>query len=175
MKRLFNEIPCIKGERIVLKKITPEYTEALREMASSEEIYKYEPAFLFERLYDAEYVIEHLYDHNLNQSLFLGIFLEEEFCGIAELYNFRDNIHSVSIGCRLLKRYWGRGLGPEAVKMLVDYIHSETDIETIAASSMPANRGSAGLLKKCGFTLLESEAEEDWGYEKPLTTYKWII
>lgn len=50
----------------------------------------------------------------------------------------------------------------------------KTDIESITASSMTANKASANVLRKCGFTLVESAAEEDRGYDTPTLADKWI-
>lgn len=73
-----------------------------------------------------------------------------------------------------MERYWGMGIGAEALSMLVDYLQNETDIEIIAASSLPANKGSAAILRKCGFDLVVDNGPEDWGYDEPLPTNKWI-
>ncbi len=174
-KKLFTEIPYIKGERLVLKQVTKEDAGALKEMVSSDAVYRLEPTFLFERKYeDVNYVIDHLYDECFKESIILGIYLEGEFCGLAEFYGYKDLIHKVSIGFRLLKRYWGMGIATEAAGMMVDYLYNETDIEIIAASTLPANKGSEGVLRKLGFELVAHDSEEDWGYEKPLPTDKWI-
>ena len=41
MKKLFDEIPCLEGERIILRQITENDREALQEMAQSNRIYRY--------------------------------------------------------------------------------------------------------------------------------------
>ncbi len=175
MKKLFTEIPYIKGKRLVLKQITRDDAGSLKELVSSDAVYSLEPTFLFERKYeDVNYVIDHLYNECFKDSIILGIYMEDEFCGLAEFYGYKDNIHKVSIGCRLLERYWGMGIATETVGMMVDYLYNETDIEIIAASSLPANKGSAGVLRKLGFDLVVKDSDEDWGYDKPLPTDKWI-
>ncbi|MBR4514293.1 MAG: GNAT family N-acetyltransferase [Lachnospiraceae bacterium] len=175
MKKLFTEIPYIQGERVTLKQITGKDKEALHELVSTSEVYKHEPTFLFEKRYeDIDYVIERLYDEGFKESIILGVFVKDEFCGIAEMYGFRDHIHKISIGYRLLKRYWGMGIATEVVKLLVDFLYNETDIEIITASTLPDNAASARVLEKCGFDLVVKDSDEDWGYESPLPTYKWI-
>ena len=57
---------------------------------------------------------------------------------------------------------------------MVDYLYNETDIEIIAASSLPDNTGSANILRKNGFDLVVHNSDEDWGYEHPLPKDKWI-
>lgn len=51
MKKLFDEIPCLEGERIILRHVTENDREALQEMAQSNRIYRYEPTYLLEQQY----------------------------------------------------------------------------------------------------------------------------
>ena len=175
MKKLFSEIPYIMGDSIVLREITRDDADSLRELTENEDVYRYLPTFLFEKKYDSiEYVIDHLYDECFRESIILGIYRDEEFCGIAEMYGFRDEIHKVSVGYRLLERFWGQGIASEALGLMVDYLFNETDIEIITASTMIENRGSARVLVKNGFDLVVHAVPEDWGYEEPVIADKWI-
>ena len=175
MKKLFSEIPFIEGERVVLRAITQDDAASLRELTESETVYRYLPTFLFEKKYDSiEYVIDHLYDECFRESIILGIYVKDVFCGIAEMYGFRDEIHKISVGYRLLERYWGQGIASEALKMMINYLYNETDIEIITASTMIENRASAKVLEKNGFDLVVHAVPEDWGYEEPVTADKWI-
>ena len=58
--------------------------------------------------------------------------------------------------------------------MLVDYLYQETDIEIITASTMIENQASANVLKKNGFSLVAHAVGEDWGYDEPTLSDKWI-
>ena len=106
-KKLFSEIPYLKGKRLTLKRLTRADRSALQELVDSPRIYRYLPTFLFEQKYpDIGYVIDHLYDECWKESIILGVFLGDEFCGLAEMYGYRDPIHKISVGYRLLERYW---------------------------------------------------------------------
>ena len=174
-KKLFTEIPSIQGERIALRAITDEYRSSLQELVDNAEVYRYLPTFLFEKRYeDVSYVISRLYDECFRESIFMGIFRDDEFCGIAEMYGYRESIHKISVGYRLLERCWGQGIATEALGLMVDYLYNETDIEIITASTMIENRASAGVLLKNGFELVVHAVPEDWGYDAPTITDKWI-
>ena len=95
-------------------------------------------------------------------------------CGLAEFYGFRDEIHKISVGYRLLKRYWGKGIATQTVALMVDYLYGCTDTEIITASTMLQNRASAHVLQKNGFSLVNHAVEEDWGFPEPTLTDKWI-
>ena len=181
MKKLFSEVPFIEGDRIVLREITQDDAASLRELTGSEDVYRFLPTFLFEKKYDSiEYVIDHLYDECFRESIILGIFLKkdssagESFCGIAEMYGFRDDIHKISVGYRLIERFWGQGIASEALGLMVGYLYNETDIEIITASTMIDNMASAKVLRKNGFDLVVHAVPEDWGYEEPTIADKWI-
>ena len=175
-KKLFSEIPYLRKGRITLRKITHDDAPGLRELTGNPEVYRYLPTFLFEKRYsDADCVIDRLYDECLDESsMILGIYTDEGFCGIEEFYGYKEHIHQVSVGSRLLERCWGKGIAGEALTVAVDYLLNETDIEIITASSMTANRASGGVLLKNGFTLVNSGVPEDWGYDEPVLTDKWI-
>ena len=175
MKKLFTEIPYLKGNRLILKMLTESDADALQELVNSHLVYRYLPTFLFEKKYDdISYVIKHLYDECFKDSIILGIFENGKFCGLAEMYGFRDEFHKISIGYRLSEHFWGKGIATEAVSMMIDYLYNETDIEIITASSMIENIASARVLRKNGFDLVVHGVEEDWGFDSPTVVDKWI-
>ena len=174
-KKLFSEIPYLKSVRLELRSLTQAAAPGLQELVDSEIVYRYLPTFLFEKKYpDVTTVIECLYDECWKDSIILGVFLDGEFCGLMELYGYRDAIHKVSVGYRLLERCWRKGIASETLGMMVDYLYNETDIEIITASTMVENEASANVLRKNGFQMVIHAVEEDWGYEKPVIADKWI-
>ena len=65
---------------------------------------------LFEKKYeDKAYVIRRLYDECFPSSLILGVYAEDAFCGLAEIYGYRAPFLKASTGYRLAKKYWGKG------------------------------------------------------------------
>ena len=177
-KKPFSEIPRLEGGRLLLRRITHGDADALAGLARSEAVYRYLPTFLYEQKYpDIHRVIDGLYAECLEESLILGVFLRDgdRFCGLAEMYGFRDPIHKISIGYRFLEACWGKGIASEAVGLLVDHLLRETDIEIITASTMVENRASARVLEKNGFTLVNRHVGEDWGYDQPTLADKWIL
>ncbi len=174
-KKLFSEIPYLTGERVILKQITMEDTDPLKELTESRNVYRYLPTFLFEQsLEDVREVIRQLYTECFKESIILGVYVQDCFCGLAEFYGFRDDIHKISVGYRLLEKYWGRGIATETLGLMIGYLYNETDIEIITASTMVENKASAHVLMKNDFVLVDSGVEEDWGYSEPTITDKWI-
>lgn len=153
----------------------PQDASALSRLVNSPNVYRYLPTFLFEKKYpDVSEVIRRLYDECFRDSIILDIFENGAFCVLAEFYGFRDEIHKISVGYRLLESRWGRGIASEALRLMVDYLYGETDIEIITASTMIENSASARMLIKNGFDLVVHAVGEDWGYDEPTIADKWI-
>ena len=179
MKKLFSEIPRIESARLLINRIVDADADALQELMDNDDVYRYEPTYLFERQFDdAHEVIGQLYgDLFMNkESLILGIRMKEDgaLCGLAEFYGLSEDRRKVSIGCRLLERYWGCGIATEATSMMLDYLHNQTDIELVTASTMVGNVNSAHVLEKAGLTCIERNVAEDWGFDEPMVTDKWV-
>ena len=181
MKKLFDEIPYLEGERIILKQITENNRETLQEMALSNKVYRLEPTYLLEQQYtDMDLLIHELYGKYMEkkQNLFLGIFLKdnpEELCGLAEFYDYRDQIHMVSIGGRLREKYWNHRIATETVKLMADYLFKETDIEIITASTMVENKASGHALENSGFMSTRTIQKENWGHAEYTEAYRWFL
>ena len=174
-KPLFPEEPYLKNEHIVMKKLCPSDAGELEELAGNTNVYRYLPTFLLEQKYDdPKDVIRHLYDDHGSESIILGIFENDALCGLAEIYGYQNELHTISVGCRLLERYWGRGIATQSLTLLVDYLFRETEIEVITASTMTVNTASANVLQKNGFSLVAHAVDEDWGYDTPTATDNWM-
>ncbi|MBR3018655.1 MAG: GNAT family N-acetyltransferase [Clostridia bacterium] len=133
MKKLFDEIPTLENQRLVLQKLNDADSEDLRELAHDRSVYRYLPTFLFEQKYeDPRLAVQKLYTEcfQAKESLILGIFLKDTkaFCGLAEFYGFKDALHKTCVGYRLAEKHWGHGIATEAVALMVDYLFSQTDI-----------------------------------------------
>ena len=99
MNHFFESIPGLKGERVTLRRLTEDDVDGLRELTDNENVYRYLPTFLYEQKYeDKRTVIRHLYDECIETSLILGVFIDDGFCGLAELDRCRMPQWKVSVG-----------------------------------------------------------------------------
>ena len=179
MTKLFDEIPRLEGERVVLRRLEHADGEDLRELARSRRVYRYLPTFLYEQKFeDPRRVVDGLYGEcfRAKESLILGIFRKADgsFCGLGEFYGFKDALRKTCLGYRLLERCWGQGIATQAVALMVDYLFGRTGIEIITASTMVENRASARVLEKNGFIQTASGVPEGWGYAEPTLADKWF-
>ena len=174
MTGLFPEPPVLRGAELELRPLTLPDADGLRRLTQQDAVYRYLPTFLFEKKYEAGEAIRRLYTEGLKDSLILGIFRGERFCGLSEAYGYRKPIRKVSVGYRLLQEEWGRGIATEALKIMTEELLVTRGIEIITASTMPENRASAHVLQKNGFTLVYHAVDEDWGFPEPTPADKWI-
>ena len=174
MKELFPSPPVLTGGRVILKPLTLQDREDLQRLTEQDIVYRYLPTFLFEKKYQAEDVIRRMYDEGLDESLILGVFSEGRFCGLAEIYGYRARIRKASVGYRLLREEWGKGIATETLAVMVGELTVSRSIEIITASTMIQNSASARVLMKNGFTLVNHAVGEDWGLPEPTPADKWI-
>ena len=179
MIRLYDEVPYLGNEHIVLRKLEEKDAGALRELTDSSRVYRYLPTFLFEKQYeDPAEVIRLFYTDcfDRKESLILGVCRRDtdSFCGLAEFYGLKQELHKTCIGYRLAESCWGQGIATQAVSLMVDYLFAKTDIEIITASTMVENYASARVLEKNGFTRTSRGVPEDWGYAEPTLADKWF-
>lgn len=174
MAELFHEPAVLKGKTLTLRPLVLSDEQDLHALTQQEAVYRYLPTFLFEKKYEPSQVISRLYDEGLKDSLILGVFQENCFCGLAEIYGYRAPIRKASVGYRLLQEVWGKGIATEALDLLVQELLVNRGIEIITASTMVENRASARVLEKNGFTLVNHAVDEDWGFPEPTPADKWI-
>jgi len=174
MMDLFPEPPVLTGRNLELRPLSPSDAEDLRRLTGQAAVYRYLPTFLFEKKYEARDAILRLYNEGLRDSLILGVFQDKRFCGLAEAYGYRAPIHKISVGYRLLREEWGKGIATAALGIMLEELIGHRGLEIVTASTMVENQASARVLRKNGFTRVNHAGDEDWGFTEPTPADKWI-
>ena len=77
-----------------------------------------------------------------------------------------------SIGYVLGKDYWGRGLMPEAVKAVQEYLFRSVGLDFLLISHFVWNGQSRRVIQKCGFQYLQTSIHETrYGTKEPTLVY----
>lgn len=178
-KKIFDEIPRIENDKYLIRQLLPRDAEMLDKLRNDDEVYTYLPTFLYEREdMDADELIEGMYAELFPEmeSVFLGVFMKPDFqfVGIVEFYGYRGDVKKISVGCRFLKEYWGKGIATDVLGLVIKYLNRETETEIITASTMTENKASARVLEKNGFIRTTTD-EEDWGFSVPTKADKWFL
>lgn len=66
------------------------------------------------------------------------------------------NLSGCEIGYVLSKDYWGRGLMPEAVKAVIQYLFETVKLDFILVGHFDWNNQSARVIEKCGFQYVKT-------------------
>ena len=179
--KLFDEIPTIVGEKIVLRPLEAGRDEkALEALSNDTEVYRFLPTFLFEQKYsDKTLVIGRHYAECVakKESILLAVCLvdaPEKLVGIGEIYNYEAEKEKASIGYRLARPIWGKGVATEVTRLLKNYLLS-VGVRKITAHVMTENAASKRVLEKNGFILKWRDLSEDWGRESPVIVDKFIF
>lgn len=72
-----------------------------------------------------------------------------------------DNRLDLRLGYLLAESVWGRGLGSELIKGLVNWCEHQSDVKSLSGGVEVNNIGSIKILEKNGFDLLDSEEKSE--------------
>lgn len=103
---------------------------------------------------DADIFVKEMITAVSGQIYPFAITVDGELAGSIAVYR-RDNIHfrTGELGYYLGERFWGKGVGTEAVKQICGYIFKYTDIIRIFAEFFAENKASCRVLEKAGFQM----------------------
>lgn len=146
--------PIIESERLVLRVLTKNDVENLREWTPNINIYKYwgkkpgkadlNPELLFEKI------------SKPSKSFHLGIELKENNKVIGDIYVYLiERNKKAKIAIRLNPLYHNKGLGTEAVKTMVKWCFDNTELQIIWSDVDKNNIASIKLLEKAGFKQIQ--------------------
>lgn len=146
-------IPVLETERLVLRAPHIEDVAAVAELANNRRIaemtanlpFPYKPS-------DAHAFVETL--AAVPDAATFAVFLKGEghptFAGMVS-YGRRPPEPAPEIGYWIGEAFWGRGIATEAVRAVIDYAFSETDVALLLGSARVVNPASRRVLEKCGF------------------------
>lgn len=180
MRKLFEEMPVLQNDRIIMREMTLSDAPALGDLINDRAVYAYLPTFLYEQqFHDPAEAIRRMRTEcfDTEESILLGVFQKHhpgEMTGIAEIYAYDPKKNKASVGCRLRRRYWRQGIASEAVKLLMEYLKNDIQIRTITAHVMVHNDGSRRVVEKLGFVNQFPDLWEDWGREGPVLIHKYV-
>lgn len=146
-------IPVLETERLVLRAPRIEDITSVAELANNRKIaemtanlpYPYKPS-------DARAFVETL--GSVENGATFAVFLKREgllaFTGMCS-FGQRAPEPAPEIGYWIGEPFWGLGIATEAVRAVIDYAFSETDMTQILGSARVVNPASRRILEKCGF------------------------
>ncbi|MDP4146492.1 MAG: GNAT family protein [Bacillota bacterium] len=154
-KNPYEQFPHITANEITLRKIEASDLDSLFEIYSNEKLFKYSPVMLKKNKATVANMIGHFErDFNKRKEIFLGICLNSEpnnIVGVAELFDYSQDVNMITIGYRLNDKFWGKGIATKTVKAVTEFLFNDIGINRIQAYVMPENIKSQNVLQRNGF------------------------
>ena len=144
----------LKGERITLRAFRASDLADLYEYAAIEDCSSRAGWMKVKDLDTAKFFLKHFIE---DQDTF-AIEYQNKVIGNLSIHRYPEMIYpklnsylGTEIGFVLHKAYWGQGLMPEAIKLVIDYLFNDLEIHFILASHFANNLQSKRVLEKCDF------------------------
>ena len=156
-EELFANFKELQSDRLLLRQITSQDSEALFEIYSNKEVMLYfDDRGAFESLSEAEDMAKG-YENGIKNRAEIrwGIVLKEtgKLIGTCGFHAISDYDKRVEVGYDLNREYWGQKIMTEALSLIISFAFEVSDVNRIEAFVEPPNTGSRTLLEKLGFTM----------------------
>ena len=166
--------PTLTTERLLLRPLTPEDTDAVFAWCSDPKVNR----FMVYPLYrDPEAVTRWLKQLAGQPGLVFGLVLADtgQLIGSGGISRTEDG--AWDFGYNLLPAYWGRGYAAEAMRRIIDYVHDELGGRRFTAHHAVANPASGRVLVKCGLKPIGTGAygKLDGGETFPAIFYEMMM
>lgn len=144
----------IETERLILRPFVREDAQAMyNNWAKDPEVTKFLSWPCYKSVDDAHEILN-IWMESYETSNFYqwAIELKElgEAIGSISVVNSDDRVEMAEIGYCIGKHWWGRGIMPEALNAVMDYLFEEVGLQRIEAGHDPNNPASGAVIRKCG-------------------------
>ena len=152
----------IKGNKVFLRALEPEDLDFLYQLENNPEVWEisgtttpYSKHVLKQYLDNAH---RDIYDV---KQLRLCICTDKAVVGLIDLFDFDPQHHRAGMGIIVLNEgERNRGIGSEAINLLMDYAFATLGLKQIFANVMEDNKASIHVFEKMGF--VEVGLKKDW-------------
>lgn len=155
INKVFGELPILKSKNIELKKIEDVNIDEVFSIYDNDKVFKYCGIIPKHNLETVKKMIGHFErDYNKRSRVKWGVFRknpDNKMVGIIEAMDFDQKVNKVTIGYFLAEDFWGFGYATEAVRLLLEFLFVNVDINRVHAEVMPENEASKKVLVKNGF------------------------
>ncbi|MDZ5471392.1 GNAT family protein [Bacillus sp. 31A1R] len=155
IKDIYENLPTLETERLILRKITLEDVEDMFSYGSNEEVSKYVTWNTHQTLADSKGFIEFILNqYEQGKVAPWGIEYKEngQFIGTIDFVWWQPQQKTAEIGYVIHQDYWGKGITTEAAKALIQLGFEKMDLARIQARCFVENIGSERVMEKAGMS-----------------------
>ena len=142
----------LETQRLILREITLDDTEALFKLHSDPSVQKYTGESVVKSIEEMEKAIENrIINYNKYGYGRWATILKsgKQFVGWAGLA-YLPEFDEIDLGYRFLPEYWGLGIATEASKAILEYGFNQLGLKKIVAIAMKENKASIRVMEKVG-------------------------
>ncbi|HEX3046250.1 MAG TPA: GNAT family protein, partial [Bacillota bacterium] len=100
-----------------------------------------------------------------NQGFQVGIWYQNELCGLISFHNLNWENRNTSMGYWLGEKYQGRGIMTKTCKALLNYAFTELKLHRVEIRCAEMNHRSRAIPERLGFTREGMSREAEWLYD----------
>jgi len=155
VEKIYAALPVLETERLLLRKVTLEDVEDIFAYGSKEEVTKYVTWDRHRSLADTEEFVRFVLNQYENNKVSpWGIEYKENgrLIGTIDFVSWQPKHHTAEIGYVVSPDYWGKGIGTEAAKKVIEFGFENMDLVRIQARCFIANIGSSRVMEKAGMS-----------------------
>lgn len=152
---IFKGNPRLETERLILRKLVLEDAQDIFEYASDDQVTQYMTWNSHKSIEETLGFINYtLGRYERDEGGEWGITLKEtgKLVGCTGIVNYDRNNKRLELGYVLARPYWGRGIMPEAVKRVIQFVFEEMGINRIECYHYLPNEKSGRVMQKAGMT-----------------------
>jgi len=141
-------------ERLILRPFVMEDAKAMYDnWASDPEVTKFLSWPCYKSIEDAYGILKLWTDSYKSADFYQWAIVLKELgqpIGSISVVNSDDRVNMAEIGYCIGKAWWGRGIMPEALEAVMNYLFEEVGMQRIEAGHDPNNPASGAVIRKCG-------------------------
>ena len=146
----------IETERLILRRFTLEDAPAVfANYASDENVTRYMAWDRHETVADSEKVLTQWVQDYEKPDFYEWAIVWKELgqpIGNIEVLSVDDYVQKANLGYSIGTAYWGKGIMPEALKAVIDFLFDEVGLNRVEACHDSRNPNSGKVMRKCGMT-----------------------
>jgi len=157
----------INTERLLLRRINIDDAKVMFESwASDADVTKYMRWKTHKDIETTKYVIDlWLKEYERDDTYRWGIVYKDkgELIGAIDIVSFDKDTQKAQIGYCIAKKYWNKGITTEALKAVIEYLFSKTDVKKIESWHHVDNLASGKVMQKSGmeFKSVKKNGDKD--------------
>lgn len=148
-------LPTLETDRLILRRMTPSDAEAVFAYASDPEVTRYVVWDTHRSIQDSRAFLElAVQKYKSGGEPDWGIVYkgDHRFVGTCGFVGWDVDHARAEIGYVLSRKYWGRGLMPEALRAMIAFGFERMGLNRIEARCIAENTASARVMEKVGMT-----------------------